>query len=331
MAQFRACVDEIQLNSPQIPFVSNLDGGFVDAAQVMHSDHWVDHLRQTVLFGRGINTLFEDDSLGENKVFVEVGPGPGLCSLVKKHTQAKNQQILATIASPQTADSEQQILLNSLANMWLNGVNINWQGFQQEQHCRRVPLPTYPFERQRHWIDNVADNGQQGLSQKSMQTRHYDSSLVNAENCFYTAGFSQVPVSTLPLRAARQATVGQDRRCIVLLMDKCGVADALGQKLQEGGDRVIWVQQGVTFEHSGQDRFSLNVMDKRHYLELATVLAKEQVKVDQLLYLFTLTDEPSRINETDYRVEQDTTVLSGLIYLLQAFTPCCLAGSSRLD
>jgi acyl transferase domain-containing protein len=44
-------------------------------------------------------------------------------------------------------------LLNTLGQLWLAGIEIDWSKFYAGQQRYRVPLPTYPFERQRYWIE----------------------------------------------------------------------------------------------------------------------------------------------------------------------------------
>jgi thioesterase domain-containing protein/acyl carrier protein len=70
---------------------------------------------------------------------------------------------------PQTPQSDRAFLANTLGRLWLSGVKINWTNVYPGEARRRIPLPTYPFERQRYWIDAAPTNGHRPVT--STRTR----------------------------------------------------------------------------------------------------------------------------------------------------------------
>jgi amino acid adenylation domain-containing protein len=85
-------------------------------------------------------------------LLLEVGPGQTLSTLARQHSALSREQVLASLPHPQAGQAESAFLLRTLGKLWLSGVAVDWRGFYPEQHRRRLPLPTYPFERQRYWL-----------------------------------------------------------------------------------------------------------------------------------------------------------------------------------
>jgi acyl carrier protein len=107
-------------------------------------------LRQTVRFSKGLQELLR----GFEGALVEVGPGETLTTLAKQHL-ARNAAIpvFASLRRQETSGSDVAFLLNAAGRLWLTGVPLDWRGFHAGWQRRRLPLPTYSFERQRYWIE----------------------------------------------------------------------------------------------------------------------------------------------------------------------------------
>ncbi|MEJ6479889.1 beta-ketoacyl synthase N-terminal-like domain-containing protein [Nostoc punctiforme UO1] len=143
-------VKKVTLNPPKLPYISNLTGNWITVTQATNPDYYAQHLRSTVLFAQGVDKLLATPE----QVLLEVGPGHTLTTLVKRHPdKAAAQTVLTSVRHPQEKQSDNHVLLTTLGQLWLAGVNIDWFGFYSHQEHYRLPLPTYPFERQRYWID----------------------------------------------------------------------------------------------------------------------------------------------------------------------------------
>ncbi|OGW37725.1 MAG: polyketide synthase [Nitrospirae bacterium RBG_13_39_12] len=150
LEKFAEEVGKAKLNPPQIPFISNVSGTWVTLDEVTNPKYWVRHLRQTVRFSDGIEELLR----GPDRVFLEVGPGHTLCTLVRQHQNGlKNHLVLSSIRHPKEPKSDVAYILNSLGHLWLAAVQIDWNRFYAGERRYRISLPTYPFERKRYWID----------------------------------------------------------------------------------------------------------------------------------------------------------------------------------
>jgi phthiocerol/phenolphthiocerol synthesis type-I polyketide synthase E len=149
--EFADAVRQVKRNVPRIPFMSNVSGTWIAAEQAISPEYWATHLRQTVQFSPAVRILLEDS----NRAFLEVGPGNTLSTLVKQHLNGSKEQkaVFASLRHPQEHEADDAFILRALGSLWLAGVSVDWPGFYAQEKRRRVQLPTYPFERRRHWID----------------------------------------------------------------------------------------------------------------------------------------------------------------------------------
>lgn len=152
--EFHARVMATDLHAPNIPIVSNLTGKYMNGEQAMSADAWADHLCNSVRLTDSMDTLLELD----NPIFVEVGPGNTLGSLLKTHSRfaTKASEVVGTMPSVRKrTDPSQAAVLRGVGRLWELGVDIDWQGFYAHEQRRRVPLPTYPFEHKRYNLEDA--------------------------------------------------------------------------------------------------------------------------------------------------------------------------------
>ncbi len=150
VAAFAERVARAAPQPPGIPFVSNLTGTWITVAQATDPGYWACHLRETVRFSDGIATLLA----GTRAVLLEIGPGRGLASLARKqHNPVERPAPISSLHREGDTEPDSAVLLGALTRLWLSGVEVDWTGVHTGERRRRIPLPTYPFQRQRHWID----------------------------------------------------------------------------------------------------------------------------------------------------------------------------------
>ncbi len=145
---FAEQVKQVRLNVPRIPFASNVSGTWITPDEAMNPEYWARHLRLTVRYSDCIKELLKET----NRIFLEVGPGSTFSMLAKQHPDAREQIILSSTRHPKESKSDVAYILNTLGQLWMAGVQADWSGFYKGEVRHRVPLPTYPFERQRYLI-----------------------------------------------------------------------------------------------------------------------------------------------------------------------------------
>ncbi len=150
--QVERLVSEMTLNPPRIPFVSNVTGQWITPDEATDPGYWARHLCRTVRFSDCVEELLSEP----DRVLLEVGPGAGLTSFVRLHRKCgpeRAPRVQPTLRGTFEKRSDQAYLLGTLGRLWLCDVSVGWQGFYGDQRRRRQALPTYPFERERYWMD----------------------------------------------------------------------------------------------------------------------------------------------------------------------------------
>lgn len=146
---FQQALGSISLNPPRIPFISNLTGDWIDAHDAVRPGYWSEHLRNTVRFSAGLKTLLAESPF----ILLEVGPGRVLTGLAKQIGAAPRPQCHMSLPHAAETIDAQQFLLATLGELWLSGALVDWPSYYRNERRRRTPLPTYPFQRQRYWIE----------------------------------------------------------------------------------------------------------------------------------------------------------------------------------
>ena len=154
---------EIKYGAPRRLLVSNLTGGLMKNAP--DKVYWRRHLRETVRFGDGVLALSE---LG-CQTFLEIGPHPVLLPLAQTCLGAKGKSA-AWIATLNRQKSDAESISEMLVALYLAGHNINWAAVHADSSWRRVPLPTYPFQRKRYWLED--DPVQVTRARKTVERQH---------------------------------------------------------------------------------------------------------------------------------------------------------------
>jgi non-ribosomal peptide synthase protein (TIGR01720 family) len=240
---FRDEIEKINLNSPQIPYLSNVTGDWITEEEATAPDYWVTHLRQTVRFNDDLDTLFKS----QHQLFIEVGPGKALSTLAQRHP-AKPAKLLsiASLRHVQETQSDVFCLLRAVGQLWLRGVKVNWPQLHDPAQRRRVPLPTYPFERKRYWIDL------QPFAQAKESLERLD-----IADWFYAPVWKQSILQSAPSVVNNW----------LLFVDDYGLGTQLAAQLAPD---VITVRQGIAFAKLTDTEYEI---DPRHPEDYEALLA----------------------------------------------------------
>ena len=144
--EFERELSTIQYSAPATSIISNLTGSVADLATIGHARYWRDHLRNPVRFSQSIQVL----AAQRITHFVELSPHPVLLSMAAECVS--DGVWLPSLREDQGAWSE---MLLTLQRLYVDGAAINWAAVTGGEQRRRVALPTYPFQRKRHWIDAI--------------------------------------------------------------------------------------------------------------------------------------------------------------------------------
>ncbi len=203
-------------------------------------------MRSTVRFAEGIGELLQEPE----RVFLEVGPGATLGTLVKQHpAAAANRIALATLRRADEGGSDLDLLLASVGRLWIAGAAIDWPAFHGGERRRKVALPTYPFERQRFWVDPPAPAALRRRAAAPLQAPDVD-------DWFWVPSWWEAPLvpSALP----------ENERWLIFL-DSSGLGARIAVRLRREGREVFAVETGNGFADTGDGTFRIDPARRHDY------------------------------------------------------------------
>ncbi len=269
LAEFAAELRKVELREPQMEYVSNVTGRKVGRDEARSVEYWVEHVRRGVRFGEGLEELRR----GGVRVVVEVGPGEALSRLARAEQSGAEGEDGAEVVSslgaaargdgggaaePDGAEmaraalEEEAQLYRAAGKVWAAGAAFDWQAFSAGRECGRVPLPTYPFERQRFWVSADGHHTHGGADAGRGTGRHTArgaaGKLSDVGQWFHVPSWKRTlaphaPTTPEPTQAPTRWLVFSDER---------GVGAALTGMLREAGRQVCSVSAGGKLQASGR-------------------------------------------------------------------------------
>ena len=269
---FRAHLTKVTLREPKIPYISNVTGTWITAGEATSPDYWTKHLRNTVRFSEGLSELFREPA----KIFLEVGPGQALTSLTRQNPgRPKNSKVLPSGRHPQEQVSDAAFLLNTAGQLWIAGVPVDWKSFHEGDDPRRIALPTYPFERQRHWIEPV---GKPLSSQRIEATATAAAS--QSDQWFHQRVWRRAPAEK-PFSAASE--------CWLLFTGETGLGSEIAKQLKAGGHEVLEVSAGDQYKRGRSGSYSIRPSVRDDYDQLLKDIVKNEHAPTRILHLWPIT------------------------------------------
>ena len=264
---FRQVLETVALSVPRIPFVSNLTGKPITDEQATDPTYWADHIRHTVQFSRGLETV---EAHGK-PVYLEVGPASTLVNLIRHQLPEAS----AFAALPEDAGNEPRAARLALASAWTAGGCIDWAVAHSGSTPQRVTLPTYPFQRYRHYIEPNDLESKPSFPLK-----------------LYEPGWTATEIDWDQVRT--------DDRPWLVFADTCGVADGLIARLNRDGGQSFVLYPGETLKRVRDEHYTIRPANRE---DLGTVLAEIRDRhggaVPRVVHLWSVTGAAGEHNSVE--------------------------------
>ncbi len=311
LKEFEETANQGRLSPPRIPYISNLTGDWITEVEATSPAYWANHLRRTVRFADGIKKLLEITA----PIFIEVGPGRTASTFVKQHLEIDKKDgpaIIDLVRHPKKQISDSYYLLNSIGQLWLYGLEIDWKEFHAGDERHRVPLPTYPFAKNRYWLqpgkDNTADRESAEVKKK-------------IEDWFYIPSWKQTTPSFLNPEEIEKNL--EQPKCWLLFLAGPGARflaqEQLIHKLKEKGQTVVTVTADERFARTGEGAYEINPCNMDDYDTLLEDMGNHDKTIDRIVHLWTLTGSKSDMFDKANRFDSflERSVYS-ILYLVKA-------------
>ena len=314
---FRTEIERVTLRPPRIPYLSNLTGTWITSAQATDPGYWVQHLRNTVRFADCLTELLLQNDSEPARLMLEVGPGQTLDSLARQRSSGKLRAFSSLPRSGETI-SDTVFLMNALGRLWMNGQSIDWSSFHSDETAKRIPLPTYPFERQRFWIE--ADRAPSRAPSVSIPASELSLSRTEPVG---PVGIDQWAYRRTWSPTELPSTTSSVPSGWVVFLDRVGLGKQISLQLRGAGHEVIEVNPGETYRRTGRHDFTIRPGVRQDYDALFADLAKRKNLPKKIVHLWTVRDDSSQSSLDD----KLTLSFYSLLYLAQALADRDVAGT----
>ncbi len=315
---FVAKVSALPLRPPTIPILSNLTGTWLAPEEATDPAYWGRHLRQTVNFSDGVAKLLSDPKF----VLLEVGPGQTLISLARQQAHPPDKHVMfSTLAHPQEKVPDDLSMLNTLGRLWLAGVDVDWKALHADDRRRRVQLPTYPFQRERYFVEPVRSAREDG------QCRGEVKKIQDLSRWFYVPSWRR----TAPSGLASVTGECRGKQTWLACLDRHGVGHKLVERLRSAGHDVITVLAGERYAHGSDDGYLVDPASREDYDALFKDLARRNRIPSHLLHLFSLTEGNTEPSVDTFMEKKNHRGFYSLLFSVQAFTSVFPATALKVE
>ncbi len=283
LGAFREFCQTISFAKPRIPFVSNLTGNWIQDSEATDPEYWVQHLRNTVRFADNVATVLKDDS----RVLVEIGPGRTLASLAKAGAE-KSADAFNSMRHPKEAQSDVEFALRTLGRIWATGAPIDWSRFWGDEPRKRVPLPTYPFERQSYWIKPGDVSSPKSDVSKPLKKRPL------IDDWFGVFNWSQQG-------APKPSETIEDHWLV--FADQASTWDSIVAGMRDI-PRTILVKRGSQYKEVSENEYEITAASESDFEKLLEALKQKEAFPQRIVYLWSL-DENAAIPSSNGNVSLD--------------------------
>ncbi len=299
-------VERVPLAPPRVPFLSNVSGTWITPEEATDPGYWAGHLRHPVRFGEGVGRLLEEPG----RVLLEVGPGNSLAGMARQHPDRQPwQPALASLPGPRERKPESQVLLRTVGELWLHGVVADWAGFYRHERRRRCPLPTYPFERKRYWVDLDTAGAEALFGRRELGKKQ------DVADWFYLPSWRTTLAPPLDFAPA-ELDAGW-----LIFDDGQGLGERLAGRLAAAGQRVARVECGTAgerCERRGEALWRLAPADREGYDQLLREVMASGGAPRHVVHLWCVGGEAPGADWELRSQELEDRAFWSLLYLAQA-------------
>ncbi|HKP12634.1 MAG TPA: SDR family oxidoreductase [Blastocatellia bacterium] len=322
LADFANEISRAQLNAPRIPYISNLTGTWIKSSQARDPQYWVRHARETVRFAEGVSRILED----EDTILLEVGPGRTLTTLARRQAdQADAPVAVSSLRHPEDRQPDGAFLMEAVGRLWLAGAPVDWTRSYRNERRRRVLLPTYPFERQRFWVE---------APKSSDRVKAHSGPLVKKPD---PADWLYVPFwkpSVTPIRSAARIPA-QENSCWLVFLDSYGLGVRVAERLLQEEQEVITISVGEQFARLDSRAYSLDPRQRSGYAALLNELRALDKTPERIVHLWSVTPKAEPEHWPEYGAglieEAQYLGLYSLLFLAQALAEQGMPDKIALD
>ena len=316
LADFRQVAQKISYQLPQMDIIANVTGD-INIKEIATPEYWCRHIVEPVRFTAGMKTLHDK---GYN-LFVEIGAKPTLLGMGRNCVPGEG----TWLPSLRPGQDDWQQMLQSLAQLYIQGVAVDWLGFDRDYSRQKVELPTYPYQRQSYWFE-------QGKPQEKVRQENYETAIVNllqqgdtdnlAHQLLNKGSFSTTEIELLPKmlqvlaqqhqqqvrvaavqdwfyelawqpqpRQAEQKPESNKTGTWLIMSDRTGIGQAMAEWLQQQGQAYVLAYADRSYGKVSEGVWQLNPSEPEQFDRLLAEVA--DLSLSKVVHLWSLDIPPT--------------------------------------
>jgi amino acid adenylation domain-containing protein len=309
-------ISGVKLNPPAIPYASNVTGTWINPREATDPSYWARQLSQTVRFADGLSEVLKH----KDAVLLEVGPGQSLANIAKQQAgRASGRVILSSMKRPKDVQQDEEQLAKTLGQLWVSGVGIDWNAYHAGERRRRLPLPTYPFDRQRLWID-PPENGR-----ASSDPRKRGEKKRAVEDWFYAPRWKETTAPGLRLEE-----LSDSQSVWLIFLDELGLGPGLAKRLQELKLQVVTVRPAAAYEKTSECSYAIDPGSADHYAAVVKSLAESSRLPQKVIHLWSASPDKAEPSDVQRYDNAQQAGLNSLVLLARALDERALSVPVKL-
>jgi amino acid adenylation domain-containing protein len=278
----------IKFNPPTIPFISTVTGTWIEKSDAINPEYWIKQAEAVQNTSATDNII--DNLLSKTQITLL---NFGFNKLINHLHHARIYHVPPT-------DTES--ILTTLGQLWLNGFVINWHAYSQDEIRKRVPLPTYPFERKYYWIKPAAKKVESS-SQTIKETR----------SNYYAPSWKSIPLIVENNLIAKNA-------CLIFVEENDLLCSGIFDTASKIYQPIIRVYKGVSFKEIGINTFTVNPKAPDDYSFLIKTLRNNHLTIEGIIHLWSVSKTIISNTSIEFFNDCQTNGFYSLLFLTQALS-----------
>jgi acyl transferase domain-containing protein len=240
----------------------------------------------------------------KENIYIEIGPGYGLSTLIKMQlTSTLHNKCIPTVQSAKQKEHSQYMLYEAIGLLWSNGIDIDWNKISDNVDSCRIPLPCYPFERKRCYVE----------PQFSVENTAAEESDIKLElkDWFYVPEWKKTSLSTIH-------EIKQDNYWLIFKNKNSSFQKEFEKQLLDSGVNCIFIQAGETYNDNNLI-YTINPSNEKDYIALIASLKSRNSIPHHIVYMWPLNGDNKFFAGYDCLKPIDISFF-GLLYLAKAIS-----------
>ncbi|WP_394751321.1 type I polyketide synthase [Spongiimicrobium salis] len=285
LGKFEQEVNSVTLKEPKIPYISNVTGEEVLYSEIRKPSYWVQHLRQTVNFQKGTQTLLDKGAA----CFIEIGPGRTLCNYVNGNESKKEGHYAINMVRPYKQNTnDQKYLSERVGRLYLRGIKIDWEQYYFNEQRAIVTLPTYSFDKIQYTTNFNLDSLLKGTLYLNKGSESVQNTI--PENYVHCTEWKRT------LSPGQNLIVQNEKSGFLIFSGKESFSQGLISKLAEQQHEIVHVRPGAKFKEVDRHTYEVDLLDETQSKELWKAIQNHKIQIDHIVYSKTLDEHFENIH-----------------------------------